>query len=87
MRLLVTVWNDTVATAWHTATSAITNTATERCCAISQKPRVPNAIGLAKLISRVPNSSARVTSAATTASGPITPAGARASPSSVGVPA
>ena len=46
MRLLVAVWKLTVAKAWHAATTSITTMLSTRICAISQKPRVPNSIGL-----------------------------------------
>ena len=36
MRLLVTVWNATVATAWQSATTAMAMTEFRRRCAISQ---------------------------------------------------
>ena len=44
--LLVTVWNATVAIAWHHATTAIAVTALARRCAISHHPRVPTSSGL-----------------------------------------
>ena len=46
MRLFVTVWKATVATAWATATMTMAITAFMRRSASSQKPRVPKGIGL-----------------------------------------
>src|SRR5699024_12499102 len=48
IRLLVTVWKLTVATAWHSATTIMTMTVVPRSPAIRQKPEEPTGIGLSQ---------------------------------------
>src|SRR5690606_8917032 len=55
MRLVVTVWKATVATAWQTATSSITITLVRRRSAISQKPFDPTGMGLSQASSPIAN--------------------------------
>ena len=64
IRLFVTVWKLTVATAWATATSAITTTAVARCWAMRQNPGVPTGSGLSQ--ARRPNAEPRAITPSTT---------------------